>query len=107
MIMTVGLHVVIIRVTSVTGSIQVVIILMITYDRALGATRSLRFLPRLKLSNGVVDAVNIIGKCGSSVASSVIAIAFLIVLREACIAGVYVTTNGVPMLVPLFLLLLF
>ena len=76
---------------------------MITYDRELGATSSLRFLPRLKLSNGVVDTENIIAKYGSSVASSVIAIAFLIALREACIAGVYVTTNGVPILVPLFL----
>ena len=50
--------------------------------------RSLRFLARLNLNKGVAEAVNIIGKCGSNVSSSVIAIALFILLREACIARV-------------------
>jgi hypothetical protein len=38
----------------------------------------------------------ICGKCGSSLASSVKAMAFFIALSDCCTAGVYVSTNGVP-----------
>ena len=64
--------------------------------KALGAIDSLRLLPRLKLSSGVVRCPKICAKSGSRYASLESDHAFLIKGNNAKISGLYVITNGTP-----------
>jgi hypothetical protein len=69
---------------------------IIVVRNALGETMSLRLLPRLKLSRGIVRCPKIWMTWGSRYASFESDNAFLIEGNIALISGLYVTTKGVP-----------